>query len=92
MMMIYDVMPTIINFLLMLLHVPLTLFHAPSMLLHDPPMFFHVPLTFFHAPLTFLKDLQTFDDTSLMHSKALLGFNHQPWAILLKTSKANNPK
>jgi hypothetical protein len=78
-------MSTLLNVLLTLLNVPLTFLHDPLMLLHVPPMFLHVPPIFF-------KDLHTFDDTPVMHSKILLGFNHQPWALCQKTSKPKNPK
>jgi hypothetical protein len=78
MMMIYDVISTFLNVHPCSTYTPPCSTNDP----HDPPMFFHVSLMFVHAPRTLFKDLQTFDDTSLMHSKALLGFNHQPWVIL----------
>ncbi len=70
-----NVMSTLLNVLLTLLNAPLTFLHDRLTLLHVPPSFLHVPPIFF-------EDLQTFDDTPLMHSKILLGFNHQPWALL----------
>ncbi len=77
-MVLYDVMSTLLNVLLMFLNVPLTFLHDPLMLLHVPPIFF--------------EDLHTFDDTPLMHSKNLLGYNHQPWALLLEDFKTKKPQ
>lgn len=84
-MVLYNVMSTLLNVLLMFLNVPLTFLHDPLMLLHVPPMFLHVPPIFF-------EDLHTFDDTPLMHSKNLLGYNHQPWALLLEDFKTKKPQ
>jgi hypothetical protein len=74
-MVLYNIMSTLLNVLLMFLNAPLTF-------VHDPLMLLHAPLTFLHVPPIFVEDLQTFDDIPLMHSKILLGFNHQPWAFL----------
>jgi len=71
MMMFYEVMSRLVNDSLKFLNVLI-------MFLNILPMFLNVPLTLFHALPTPLKNSLTFYDTPLMHSKTLLGFNHQP--------------